>query len=87
MIEMEQKTGLCEVESPGNPKGFFYFKGGELHHAVFRDLKGTEAAIKMIQIKNPTISFKKPPGRKIPRGIDVQLTSLILEAARRMDEG
>ena len=34
MIEMEQKTCLFEVETPGNPKGFFYFKGGELHHAV-----------------------------------------------------
>lgn len=87
MIEMEQKTCLCEVESPGNPKGFFYFKGGELHHAVYGELKGVEAAIKMIQIDNPTINFKKPPGRKIARGINMNLTSMILEAARRMDEG
>ena len=87
MIEMEQKTCLCEVESPGNPKGFFYFKGGELHHAVYGEFKGVEAAIKMIQIDNPTINFKKPPGRKIARGINMNLTSMILEAARRMDEG
>jgi len=86
LIEMEQKTCLCEVESVGNPKGFFYFKGGELHQAVFGDLKGKEAALKMIQLENPTISFRKPPGRKIARGINEQLTSLILEAARRMDE-
>ena len=87
MIEMEQKTCLCEIESPGNPKGFFYFKGGELHHAVYGDLKGVEAAIKMVQIEHPTINFKKPPSRKIPRGINMNLTSLILEATRRMDEG
>jgi CheY-like chemotaxis protein len=86
MIEMEQKTCLCEVESPGNPKGFFYFKGGELHHAVYGELKGVEAAIKMIQIDNPTINFKKPPSRKISRGINMNLTLLILEASRRMDE-
>jgi CheY-like chemotaxis protein len=77
MIEMEQKTCLCEVESPGNPKGFFYFKGGELHHAVYGDLKGREAAMKMIQIESPTIS----------RRINMGLTFLIFEATRRMDEG
>lgn len=87
MIEMEQKTCLFEVESPGNPKGFFYFKGGELHHAVCGNLKGAEAAIKMIQLESPTINFRKPPARKIPRGIHQNLTGLILEAARRKDEG
>jgi len=87
MIEMEQKTCLCEVESPGNPKGFFYFKGGDLHHAVCGDLKGKEAAIKMIQIENPTINFKDPPSRTIPRRVNMDLTFLILEATRRMDEG
>lgn len=87
MIEMEQKTCLFEVETPGNPKGFFYFKGGELHHAVCGDLKGAEAAVKMILIENPTINFRKPPGREIPRGIHMKLTGLILEAARRQDEG
>ena len=87
MIEMEQKTCLCEVESPGNPKGFFYFKGGELHHAVYGDLKGKEAAIKMVQIEHPTINFKNPPNRTIPRRINMELTGLILEAARLKDEG
>jgi len=86
MVEMEQKTCLCEIESPGNPKGFFYFKGGDLFHAVYGDLKGVDAAIKMVQIKHPTINFKKPPNRKIARGIHMNLTSLILEATRRMDE-
>jgi len=87
MIEMEQKTCLFEVATPDNPKGFFYFKGGELHHAVCGELKGEAAAIKMLQLENPTINFRKPPGRKIPRGIQVKLTGLILEAARRKDEG
>ena len=48
MVEMEQKTCLCEVESPGNPKGFFYFQGGELFHAVCGELKGEKAAIKLV---------------------------------------
>jgi len=86
MIEMEQKTCLCEVESPDNPKGFFYFKGGVLHHAVCGSLKGEEAAVRLIQIENATISFKKTPERKIPRVIKTDLMALILEAMRLRDE-
>jgi DNA-binding NarL/FixJ family response regulator len=86
MIQLEQKTCLCKVESPDNPKGFFYFKGGELYHAVCAGLKGVEAAIKMIQIEDATISFRKPPDREIPRGIKADLTALILEAVRLKDE-
>jgi CheY-like chemotaxis protein len=87
MVELEQKTCLCEVASPGNPKGFFYFNGGELHHAVFGELKGEEAAIKMIQIDNPTISFRKVPDRPITRRINRELTGLLLEAMKQKDEG
>jgi CheY-like chemotaxis protein len=86
MVEMEQKTCLCEVDSPDHPKGFFYFKGGVLHHAVCGNLKGEEAAMKMIQIENATISFRKPPERKIPRVIKTDLIALILEAMRLRDE-
>ncbi len=86
MVEMEQKTCLCEVESPGNPKGFFYFQGGELYHAVCGDLKGEKAALKLINMDNPSINFRRPPKRKIARAINQKLTALILEAARIKDE-
>lgn len=86
MVEMEQKTCICEVECPGNPKGFFYFKGGELHHAMFGNLKGEAAAIKLIQLDNPTINFRRPPERPISRGIKREMTGLILEAVRQKDE-
>jgi CheY-like chemotaxis protein len=86
MVEMEDKTCICEVQSPNNPKGFFYFKGGVLHHAVFGNLKGEAAAIKLINLENPTINFRRPPERPIPRGIKRELTGLILEAVRQKDE-
>ena len=86
MVEMEQKTCLCEVESPGNPKGFFYFQGGELYHAVCGDLKGEKAALKLINMDNPSINFRRPPKRKIARAINQKLTALILEGARIKDE-
>ena len=86
MVEMEDKTCICEVQSPGNPKGFFYFKGGVMHHAIFGNLKGEAAAIKLINLENPTINFRRPPERPIPRGIKRDLTGLILEAVRQKDE-
>ena len=86
MVEMEEKTCLCEVESPGNPKGFFYFQGGELFHAVCGELKGEKAAIKLINMDTPSINFRRPPKRKIARGINHKLTALLLEAARIKDE-
>ena len=86
MIEMEQKTCLCEVQSPGKPTGFFYFNGGELHHAVYGECKGEEAAIKLIHVENPTINFKKVPNRPIPRAINRELTGLLLEAMKKKDE-
>lgn len=86
MIELEQKTCLFEVESTGNPKGFFYFNNGELHHAVCGDLKGEDAAIKMIQIDKPTLSFRKVPERPISRKITRELTGLLLEAMKQKDE-
>ena len=86
MVEMEQKTCLCEVESPGNPKGFFYFQGGELFHAVCGELKGEKAALKLINMDTPSINFRRPPKRKIARAIQSRLTALILEAARIKDE-
>lgn len=86
MIEMEQKTCLCEIQSSGNPSGFFYFNGGELHHAVYGSLKGEEAAMKLIHVENPTINFKTVPKRKIQRKINRELTGLILEAMKNKDD-
>ena len=40
----------------------------------------------MIQIDNPTISFRKVPERPIPRRIHRELTGLLLEAMKQKDE-
>ena len=87
LVEMEQKTCICSIESPGYPKGFFYFQGGELFHAIFGNLKGEEAAIAMVQLDNLTINFRDPPERKIPRGIHKGLMILLMEGMQQKDEG
>lgn len=86
MIKLEEKTCLFEVLSPGKGRGFFYFNKGELYDAVYGDLRGEEAAYQLIVMQKAEIRFKNLPRKKIARRIDNDLTGLIMEAARRMDE-
>ena len=86
MIKLEEKTCLFEVLSPGKGKGFFYFNNGVLYDAVYGDLRGEEAAFKLIVMQKAEIRFRNLPNKKIARRINKELTGLIMEAARRMDE-
>jgi CheY-like chemotaxis protein len=86
MIKLEEKTCLFEVLSPSKGKGFFYFNQGELYDAVYNELKGEEAALKLIVMQKAEIRFRSLPRKKIARRITKELTGLIMEAARRMDE-
>jgi CheY-like chemotaxis protein len=85
MIEMEEKTCLFEVKSPGK-KGIFYFQEGILFDAAFGKLKGDEAALEIIGMKSAEISFKRAPMGKLNQNIKNPLTALIMEAMRRKDE-
>ena len=86
MIEMEEKTCLFEVKSPGKGKGIFYFQEGILFDAIYGDLRGEEAAIKIISMTNAKISFKNAPVGKLKQNILKPLPGLIMEAMRRKDE-
>jgi len=85
MIEMEEKTCLFEVKSPGK-KGVFYFQEGILFDAAYGKLKGDEAALEIIGMKNAEISFKRAPMGKLNQNIKKPLTALIMEVMRRKDE-
>jgi len=86
MIRLEEKTCLFEVDSPGKGKGLFYFYKGDLYDAVYRELRGEEAAFMLIVMQKAEIRFKNLPRKKIARRINKELTGLLMEAARRMDE-
>ncbi len=85
MIEMEEKTCLFEVKS-GEKKGIFYFQEGILFEAACGKLKGDEAALEIIGMKNAEIRFKKAPTGKLNQNIKKPLTALIMEVMRRKDE-
>ena len=86
MIQLEEKTCLLEVHSPGKGKGMIYFKEGTPYDAVYGDLKGEDAAYKIIVMDKAEISFRVLPRNKVTRRIDAELTSMIMEAMRRKDE-
>ena len=86
MIKLEAKTCLFEVHSPAKGKGFFYFYKGILYDAVYGDLRGEAAAYRLIFMEKAEIRFRNLPSKKIARRINRELTALIMEAARRMDE-
>jgi CheY-like chemotaxis protein len=86
MIQLEEKTCLLEVYSPGKGKGLFYLKEGIPYDAVYGSLRGEEAAFKIIVMEKTEIRFKNLPRKKVARRINSELTGLIMEATRRMDE-
>jgi len=86
MIEMEQKTCLFEIDSPTHGKGVLHFEKGVLWDAVCGDIKGEEAALKIITKESAKFSFKHFPEKKVNKQIKTDLTHLIEEATRREDE-
>ncbi len=88
MIEMEQQTCIFEVESPEVRKGYFYFEEGVLFDAVYGDIKGVEAALKLIPLEDVKIRFRNVSkgDKKIPRRIKEDLMTVIMEAMRLKDE-
>jgi len=86
MIQLEEKTCLFEVNSSGEGNGIFYFKEGVPYDALYGDLKGEEAALKIIAMEKAEIRFKNLPMKKITRRIKAELMGLIMEATRLKDE-
>jgi CheY-like chemotaxis protein len=86
MIELEEKTCMFEVYSPGKKKGIFYFKEGIPYDAVYDDMTGEDAAFEIIAMENAEITFRNLPRKTIVKRINLELTSMILEAMKRKDE-
>jgi tetratricopeptide (TPR) repeat protein len=87
LFEMEQKTCLLEFRGNGKKQvGFFYFVDGVLHEAVCGELKGREAALRVIGWDKAEIRFHEAPKKKISKRIDGELMGLIMEAMRLKDE-
>ena len=86
LIETEYVTCLCEITTPGGEKGYLAFDQGVLHDAFSGRLRGENAALRLLEMDDVTIRFRKPPKKKIAKRIQVPLAVLLTKAAGRGDE-
>lgn len=80
LVEMDKKTCLFEVILPDKEKGLFYFNKGVLFNAAFKNLKGEDAVLSLLQVAKAQFRFKKLPDKKLAKGIEKDLSTLIKEA-------
>ncbi len=81
LIEMENITCLCELNSQDGEKGYLFFDSGILYNAFYGNFRGEEAATKLFQFDGATIKFRKPPKQKVPRQIVRKVSALLADAA------
>lgn len=84
MINLEKKSVVVKVESQGK-EGFIYFNQGEIIHARYGDLKGEEAATRLIQITKGRFSLIKDK-KKAKRTIKVPFMALLMNVMKISDE-
>ena len=69
LIERERLSCLCGLSSSKQGKGYFLFNNGSLYNAIHGNLKGEKAALRMLQMKDATITCGHLPRRRITRSI------------------
>lgn len=79
LVEMGEKTCQLEVLGRGKGEGTFLFKKGVLFDARCDNLKGEDAAIRMMDWDHAGIRLRSLPKKKVKRRINRDLLSLIME--------
>ena len=85
MIEMEEKTCTLQVRS-ADRVGFLFFRKGQLIAAETENMKNEDAAFEIINWKDATFDVSQADPDK-PIEINHTLMHILVEAARRHDEG
>ncbi len=84
LIEIEQKTMTLNVRSDGR-SGRLYVRNGSLIDAETPDLKGYDAAIKIIGWKKPGIDMQERC-KRTKRVINTPLMKILMESNKEKDE-
>jgi CheY-like chemotaxis protein len=69
LIERERLSCLCGLSSSKQGKGYFLFNNGSLYSAIHGNVKGEKAALRMLRMKDATITCGHLPRRRISRSI------------------
>ncbi|HEV2063735.1 MAG TPA: DUF4388 domain-containing protein [Thermoanaerobaculia bacterium] len=84
LVSVSGKTGMFTLVR-GNERGFIYLKDGQMVHARLSDLTGEEAIYAMAIWSSGDFQFT-PDEETDVASIKQSNTSLLMEAARRLDE-
>lgn len=84
MLEIGQKTGVLDLQSPWG-RARLWMRGGRPVHAECGDARGYEAAVQIARLQSGRFFFE--PGGTTPEPtVSVQMAELLLEASRQSDE-
>jgi hypothetical protein len=84
LVSVSGKTGMFTLVR-GNERGFIYLKNGQMVHARLGDLTGEEAIYALAIWSSGDFQFT-PGEENDVASIEKSNTSLLMEAARRLDE-
>jgi pSer/pThr/pTyr-binding forkhead associated (FHA) protein len=85
ILEMGRKTGVLKIDADTNP-GRLWLQRGDPIHAETKGQVGFDAAMRLVCAKCGRFTFE--PLEETPEAtIEANVTELLLEAARQLDEG
>jgi CheY-like chemotaxis protein len=82
-VETDELSCLCQVSSPKHGKGYFMFSKGSLYNAVYGSDAGEEAARKMLDMEDATITFGSLPRKKTTRTIRSRIEEIESKAGNK----
>jgi len=86
VINLERKTSALQIDVDGK-KGMIYFVDGEVVHAIYNDLEGEEAILKLIALSNDSTSISvKKIRNKVPRTIQLPFVKQMMSIMQTIDE-
>lgn len=85
LIELHRKSGILTFDE-GERRGRIYFANGRAIHAEFREFLGEVAALELLTLREGRFRFFARDVSVMPT-IERPVQALLLEAARKMDEG
>ncbi len=85
MMELEGKTGILRVSGKGR-EGALFFTSGTLVDAICESKTSTEAALEILSWDNVKVKIEYVPHNR-ERRINNSIAFLVLESAKRKDEG
>lgn len=85
LVTNSKQTGRFLLQKPNGDKGYIYLKDGEIVHSEVADFKGEDAIFTLIAWNEGSFIFEEGT-INVQRTITRSVTSLLMDAARRIDE-